>query len=293
VEAGEVHSSEVKTMGQPPPPRAGRPHEAEQVAPLASTGAGALAVQFVTALSKAARSFTLYAPTNAVVRQFLADYQARAAEATAAGDLVLDVHPFEMVRDGEVVYREADRERSLAFRLFRDGVRRLTFRPGVPWGELLGFLEILAVRYAGIRQQEEDVITLLRKGEFQGIGFTAVEGFTPEEDNPEPERARRARGEGSRAPAGFDAPFPLLPPPGPITWRAVPGKGPSRWPPTPSSWPGSCSPRLGAGWSRRARCSSSSWSCGTTSSPTAPWCRWPAWPSRWGSSPRDRCATSW
>jgi hypothetical protein len=179
-------------------------------------------MQFVTALSKAARSFTLYAPGNAVVRQFLADYQARAAAATGESDLVLDVLPFELLREGEVVYREEDRERSLAFRLFRDGVRRLTFRPGVSWEELLAFLEILAVRYVGVRQQEEDVITLLRKGEFKGIGFAAVEGFTPEEDNPEAEGVRRARGEGSRAPAGFDAPFPLLPPPGPIAWREVP-----------------------------------------------------------------------
>jgi HEAT repeat protein len=211
-------------MAQPTPPKGGHPQEPQPAAPLATSGSGAVAMQFVTALSKAARSFTLYAPSNAVVRQFLADYQARAAAATEGSDLVLDVHPFELLREGEVVYREEDRERSLAFRLFRDGVRRLTFRPGVPWEELLAFLEILAVRYVGVRQQEEDVITLLRKGEFKGIGFAAVEGFTPEEDNPEPEGVRRARGEGSRAPAGFDSPFPLLPPPGPVAWREVPAE---------------------------------------------------------------------
>jgi hypothetical protein len=211
-------------MAEPMPPRGGPPQDSEYAVPLATSGPGAAAAQFVNALSKAARSFTLYAPTNAVVRQFLADYQARAEAATAGGDLVLDVHPFELRRDAEVIYREEDRERSMAFRLFRDGVRRVTFMSGVPWGELLGFLEILAVRYVGIRQQEDDVITLLRKGDFERIGFTAVEGFTPEEDNPEPERVHRSQGEGSRAPAGFDAPFPLLPPPGPIAWREVPGQ---------------------------------------------------------------------
>jgi hypothetical protein len=209
-------------MAQPTLQKGGQPQADQLTAPMATSGPGAVAMQFVTALSKAALSFTLYAPTNAVVRQFLADYQSRAAAATESGELVLDVHPFELLRDGEVVYREEDRERSLSFRLFRDGVRRLTFRPNVPWDELLSFLEILAVRYVGVRQQEEDVITLLRKGEFKGIGFSAVEGFTPEEDNPEPEGVRRVRGEGSRAPAGFDAPFPLLPSPGPIAWREVP-----------------------------------------------------------------------
>jgi len=66
------------------------------------------------------------------------------------------------------------------------------------------------------------VVTLLRKGAFEGIGFAAVEGFAPEEDSPEPEGVRRSRGEGSRAPAGYDTPFPLLPPPGPIAWRELP-----------------------------------------------------------------------
>ena len=211
-------------MTQPTPPRGDPPNDGERAAPLATSGPGGVAAQFVAALSKAARSFTLYAPDNAVVRQFLADYQARAADATRGGELVLKVRPFDMFRDGELVYREEDRERSLAFRLFRDGVRRLSFRPGVPWTELLAFLEILAVRYVGIRQQEEDVVTLLRKGAFQGIGFTAVEGFTPDEDNPEPEGVRRRRGVGSRPPAGYDTPFPLLPPPGPIAWRAVPAE---------------------------------------------------------------------
>ena len=40
-----------------------------------------------------------------------------------------------MLRGAEVVYLERNRERSLAFRLFRDGVRRLTISPDVAWEE--------------------------------------------------------------------------------------------------------------------------------------------------------------
>lgn len=204
----------------PAPARAGTP-EPEQ-APLASSAPGLAAAAFAVALSKAARAFTLYDPSNAVVRQFLADYQEKARAAMPGEPLVLDVHPFQLVRDGEAVYREEDRERSLAFRLFRDGIRRLTFQPDAPWEELLRFLELVAIRSTGIRQQEEDLVTMLRRAELQSVEFVAVEGFTPEEDNPEPEERRQRRGEGARPPAGFDAPFPLLPPPGPIAWRAVP-----------------------------------------------------------------------
>jgi hypothetical protein len=176
----------------------------------------------VLALSRAARSVTLYDAGNAVVHGFLQDYRARAQAATTGGALALDVHPFALLREGEAVYRDDDREKSLAFRLFRDGVRRLTFRPGVPWGELLALLEILAVRFSGVRQQEEDVVTLLRKAEFTGIEVAAVEGFVPEEDDPEPPEASRRSGGGARPPAGFDTPFPLLPPPGPLAFREIP-----------------------------------------------------------------------
>jgi hypothetical protein len=190
-------------------------------APLATSEGGQAGAAFVQALSKAARSFTLYDPANAVVRQFLADYQQKAQAATAAAALVLDVLPFELLRESEAVYREDDRERSLAFKLFRDGVRRLTFDPEVPWSELLGFLEIMAVRTTGIRQQEEDLATMLRKAEFGAIHVVAVEGFAPEEDSPEPEERRHRSGQAAQAAAGFDTPFPLLPPPGPIAFRPV------------------------------------------------------------------------
>lgn len=212
--------------GAPAPPPADGPHPSPagepEHAPLAASAAGQAAAAFVLALSRAARSFTLYDPANAVVRQFLSEYQLKAQAATEAAPLVLDVLPFELLREGEVVYREEDRERSLAFKLFRDGVRRLTFDPEAPWAELLHFLEVMAIRSTGIRQQEEDLATMLRKAEFGAIHLVAVEGFTPEEDNPEPDEGRRRSGEGAQPPAGFDTPFPLLPPPGPIAFRPVP-----------------------------------------------------------------------
>lgn len=211
-------------MTQPQPPHPGplaSPAPDAERPPLATTPGGLAAAAFTLALSKAARSFSLYDPANEVVRQFLATYQARAAEATASGALVLDVLPFELLREGEVVYREEDRERSLAFKLFRDGVRRVTFLEGAPWPELLDFLKLMAIRATGIRQQEEDLVTMLRKAEFQAITFAAVEGFTPEEDNPEPEERRRRGGQGARTPAGFDTPFPVLPQPGPLAYQAV------------------------------------------------------------------------
>ncbi|MFO0580726.1 MAG: hypothetical protein U0229_00490 [Anaeromyxobacter sp.] len=218
-------------MSQVPPPRptaAGlpvqggpRPDATTGLQP-AHTEEGRAASAFVAALGKAARAFTLYDANNSLVRQFIGDYKARAEEATAQGALPLDVLPFDLARSGESVYHEDDREKSLAFRLFRDGVRRLTFAPGVPFEELLQLLQILAVRFSGVRQAEEDVVTLLRKAEFKGITLVAVEGYVPDEDLPEADAAAARGDAGVHPPAGFDRPFPKLPAPAAPEWKPVP-----------------------------------------------------------------------
>ncbi|MGC3998739.1 MAG: hypothetical protein QM767_15310 [Anaeromyxobacter sp.] len=176
------------------------------------------AAALMSALGKAARAFTLYDPANTIVRKFIEDYRAAAEAATAMGPVAVDVKPFELMVAEEVIYREEDRERSLAFKLFRDGVRKVTYLPGVDFRELLMLLQILAIRYAGVRQSEDDVVTLLKKAEMRTILVTAVEGYAPDEE--EPEEGIRPRG--GEPPPDFDQPFPKLPPPGPVAYRPVP-----------------------------------------------------------------------
>ncbi|MEW6367830.1 MAG: hypothetical protein AB1714_24635 [Acidobacteriota bacterium] len=156
--------------------------EAEETRPLASARHRAVSA-LLTELAKTARSFILYDPRNDAIRQFLTtllDSFSRALD--TAGELRIRVQPFEMSFEGEVVYLNRDRERSLAFRLYRDGVRYLTVQPGFDWEELLQLLQILSIRYTGIHQCEDDVVTLLWKANFQHLDVTAVEGFTSCED---------------------------------------------------------------------------------------------------------------
>ncbi len=171
------------------------PDDTQDIAPElvaeARVGATPLAADVnaaLVALSRAARSFLLYDPRNAAVRSFLEDLQARMQGALAHGPMALEVRPFELTLKGtgEVVYLERDRERSLAFRMFRDGVRGLSLHPAVEWEEVLKLLEVLSIRYTGVRQQEDDIVTLLWKAGFQHIEVEAVEGFVPDEEMPEP-----------------------------------------------------------------------------------------------------------
>ncbi|HND29426.1 MAG TPA: hypothetical protein PLA94_05480 [Myxococcota bacterium] len=158
------------------------PTELAEEQSLGGSPGAAAANAALRALSRAARSFLIYEPHNAAIRAFLESYREDVGRALTHGPLALDVRPFEMVRYGEVVYLERDRGRSLAFRLFRDGVRKLTILPEVPWEELQKLLEILSIRYTGVRQQEDDIVTLLWKAGFTRIQISAVEGFVPDED---------------------------------------------------------------------------------------------------------------
>ncbi len=145
---------------------------------------GNAASRSLMSLSRAARAFLLYDPSNEAIRVFLEAIQTSfMSYLDTYGPLILSVRPYEIAVEGEVVYKEEERERSLAFKLFRDGVRRLTVFEDVEWSDLLRLLEILSIRYSGIRLNEDDIVTLLWKANFQHIEVEAVEGFVPEEED--------------------------------------------------------------------------------------------------------------
>ena len=222
-----MSSGEPPAAAPTPPPGDGSPEhqELQEERHIAGSPHAVAAGAALLALTRAARSFTLYDPANKVVRSLIADYRDRfRAVLEGHGPLLLDVHPFELTLGREVVYLERDRERSLAFRLFRDGVRRLSFMAGTSWDELLRLLQILSIRYTGVRQQEDDLVTLLRKAGFESIQVGAIEGFVPEEEHLEspldPELLRGAR-ERYDPPPQWDQPLPPFPEAAPLVHRPV------------------------------------------------------------------------
>src|SRR5438067_8016847 len=192
----------------------------EEVA-LGGTPAGRAANTALRGFSKAARAFTLYDSQNEAVRRFLQEYrEAMTAFLTSHGALDLEVRSFELALRGEVVHAEKDREKSLAYRLYRDGIRRLVIQPAASWEEQLKLLEVLSVRFIGVRQQEEDVVTLLTRAAFRSIQFASVAGLV--ESGPE-EPGLRAQRRAARAfPADFDGPPPSVLPPRQLGYFEIP-----------------------------------------------------------------------
>jgi hypothetical protein len=158
----------------------------EETAP-GSTEVGSLTSKSMRAFTKASRACLLYDFDNAAVEDFLKELDFRLEKVLLHGALRLEIRPWQLLRDGEVVYLEHDREKSLAFRLYRDGIRALTFDPEASWEEITQLVGIMSIGYSGIRQQEEDTVTLFRRSNFEHIHVDTVTSYKPIDDELEGE----------------------------------------------------------------------------------------------------------
>ena len=175
----------------------------------------------LTRLASTARSFLLYdAGNEAINRSLSALLDSALSTLQVEGQIALTVQPYELKFEDQTVYLNRDRERSLAFRLYRDGVRGLTFRKGFQAEELTRLLEILSIRYTGVNQREDDMVTLLWKARFEHLDVTTVEGIVPEETDAGDEETASSRR--LVLPDDVDLPRPTLPPPKGPTWIDVP-----------------------------------------------------------------------
>jgi hypothetical protein len=186
----------------------------------------------VRALTHAASSFLLYDASNEAVAGFIGDLRESLDQFLGTyGPLTLEIRPWDMTFQGQVVYLDRDRERSMAFRLYRDGVRKLVFRPEVSWDEIIELLGILAIRAKGIRQHEDDVVTMLWNASFKHIEVETVEGLVAEDDErvaevmTDPSAAVSPRTSIQamifNAPFMFDYPLPQLGDRVPVSYRPI------------------------------------------------------------------------
>ena len=133
--------------------------------------------EIASLLSKAAKNYQLYLSNN---RMFLSslDNLKRALDAYLAENDVLTfiVREFELLHQATTVYTNTDRYQSLAFRMYRDGVRLISFHDGVTSDELMAFFEALT-RCMDSDNLEEDFVTLLWEKDLQSITYYEVNDF--------------------------------------------------------------------------------------------------------------------
>ncbi len=136
--------------------------------------------QILYNLAKTARSFGFYARDNRAITLFIQELTEGFEEFLSTHGAIRLMVGADRFQLGEhEVYHDADREQGLPFRLFRDGIRAIQFKPGLTFKEVEALLDILAKRAStGRDAEEDDVVTMLWKRSFEHITYNAVEGFT-------------------------------------------------------------------------------------------------------------------
>jgi hypothetical protein len=136
--------------------------------------------QILHNLAKTARSFGFYSRENKAIALFLQElFDGFDTFLNTHGSIRLLVGADRFQFGQHEVYHDADRENGLPFRLFRDGIRAVQFKPGLTVKEVESLLDIFAKRSStGRDAEEDDVVTLLWKKSFEHVTYNAVEGFT-------------------------------------------------------------------------------------------------------------------
>jgi hypothetical protein len=161
--------------------------------------------ELVRLLVKTQKAQRLYDSKNAVSERLELDlFERLSAFVSEEGEVQLAVWESQLRCEDAVVFESPDRTDSLAFLLYRDGIRRLSFSPGLELQELRAFLRCLN-RVALLTNDQDDLVTLLWEQDFHSIRYFAIEELKRSESYPrlsdQLATGELEEGEGQGAPA--------------------------------------------------------------------------------------------
>ncbi len=132
--------------------------------------------ELFVALVKTIRATQLYVQGNPLLHRFFADLSDRMGRIwPRLATLTFSIHENE-IRWMEVpVYRgRPGGHENVAFQLYRDGIRRIEFLPGVEERELQQFIDVLRLA-RGLSEDEDDLLTLIWNCDFSCIRYEYVD----------------------------------------------------------------------------------------------------------------------
>jgi hypothetical protein len=134
--------------------------------------------ELIRTIVKGLRAFQMYLPNNPIYhRAAQAIKEAFQPVWTVLDELVLTVAETDFVWEEQVVYHQLSKGESLAWGLYKDGMRILTLRKGVEEGEIVRFLEIVQRARTLPADAGDDLLTLLWEHEFSFISYQFTEFF--------------------------------------------------------------------------------------------------------------------
>jgi HEAT repeat protein len=126
-------------------------------------------------LGKTFRAYQLYDENNPVRRRFGEQFRSEMLGLWQKADrLVLTVNEDHMYMGGQEVYKSESRNDSLAFLFFKDGIRELTFMPGLETEELDRFLGVLQ-KARKLVPEGDDLLTVLWEADLRFFEYKYVD----------------------------------------------------------------------------------------------------------------------
>ena len=138
-------------------------------------------VDLMGAMVKALRAFQIYLPNNPIHQRAIQNVQAACAPIWSGTDeLVLNISECEFTWEDQVVYRQPNKNESLSWSLFKDGMRAVTIRRGAEEKELPLLLATINRARFLPPDAGDDLPTLLWEHEFEFIEYRFIDFFTGE-----------------------------------------------------------------------------------------------------------------
>ena len=152
-----------------------------------------LSRDLIGVLIKAIKAFRFYPPDNPTLKglreqllrkfqYFLNKYQS----------FVIQVGQYDLSYKGKVLYENRDVKTSLAFSLYKDGLREIRFLKHLEEWEVQGIIDILQ-QSEQINPLEEDIVTMMWERDFVHIRYLATDEFLDEEPMVLPESVDQFR----------------------------------------------------------------------------------------------------
>lgn len=158
--------------------------------------------EFFTVFVKTIRAAHLYVQGNPLLHRFFDDLGQRLQKMWDGFEgLSFTIHESEISWQNRPVYQgRPGGQDNLAFQLYKDGIRRIEFQPGVEADEMRRFIDVLRLSRT-LRGDEEDLLTLMWNEDFEFIRYEYVDVLGEEPPLPE----------GGIDAVEMDADLPMLP----------------------------------------------------------------------------------
>jgi hypothetical protein len=147
------------------------------------------------------KNMKTYQPNSPVLRKSLDILETELTSFLRANEsLILLVRETSLVYGRTTIYSASDKMDNLAFLLYRDGIRLITFRDGISPEELYEFLSAVhEAREADPYQA--DLVTILWEKDLKHIGYRAVDAYLEDNEKQKIEQlACKCTGQATRAP---------------------------------------------------------------------------------------------